>query len=102
MFNPTYTDFTNVVVGGKQFLRVGTPIEFAALIKAGYKVNSNIRPVKGNPASYTLTLLVPELGRYVAMLRDESVDMDTTVDDYIEFVNRHADYFATRRAASVR
>lgn len=96
----TFTDFTQVNVGGKQFLRVGTPIEFAALVKAGYVVNSNIRPIKGNPPSYSLTLLIPELGRYVAMLRDEAIDMDTSVDDYVEYVNRHADFFQSRKATT--
>ena len=97
----TFTDFTSVNVGGKSFLRVGTPIEFAALIKAGYVVHSNIRPVKGNSPSYSLSLLVPELGRFVAMLRDEAIDMGTTVEDYIEYVNLHADFFATRKAARI-
>ncbi len=98
--NTTYTDFTNVVVGGKSFLRVGTPIEFAALIKAGYVVNSNIRPLKGNPPSYTLNLLIPELGRYVAMLRDEAIGEDISLEDYVEYVNRHADYFQSKKAAT--
>ncbi len=102
ILNPTYTDFTNVVVNGKPFLRVGTPIEFAALVKAGYVVNSNIRPVKGNPASYSLTLLLPELGGYVARLRDEAIDMGTTVEDYVEYVNLHAAYFQGRKTAAAR
>lgn len=99
MFNNTYTDFTSVIVGGKSFLRVGTPIEFAALVKAGYVVNSNIRPVKGNPPSYSLTLLIPELGRYVAMLRDEQLHSDITVEDYITYVNHHAEYFQSRKVS---
>lgn len=99
MFNNTYTDFTSVNVGGKSLLRVGTPIEFAALIKAGYVVHSNIRQVKGNVASVPLSLLVPELGRYVAMIRDEDVSGMTSPDEYIEYVNNHADYFATRKTS---
>lgn len=95
-----YTDFTSVVVGGKPFLRVGTPIEFAALIKAGYVVNSNIRPVKGNPPSYTLNLLVPELGRYVAILRDESIDTDISLEEYVTYVNHHASYFQSKRTVT--
>ncbi len=99
-FNTNYTDFTNVNIGGKSFLRVGTPIEFAALVKAGYVVNSNIRPVKGNPPSYTLRLLVPELGRYVAMLRDEAIGLDISLEEYVEYVNHHASYFQSRKAAT--
>lgn len=98
--NTMYTDFTQVKVGGKLFLRIGTPIEFAAMIKAGFIVNSNIRPVKGNPPSQSLNILVPHIGRFVAMLRDEQLHSDLTVDDYVEYVNNHANYFQSRRTAT--
>lgn len=102
MLSALYTDFTTVEMNKKQFLRVGTPMEFAALVKAGYVVHSNIRPVKGNPPSHSLTLIIPELGRYVAMLRDEALIMGTTVEDYIFYVNSHASFFASRKSSASR
>lgn len=94
-----YTDHTVTVVDGRTLIKVGTAREWAAYIKAGYVVNSNLRPVKGTPPSYALTAVAAELPRYVAMLRDEEVVMDTTVDEYVEYVNRHSEYFRTRRQA---
>ncbi len=93
-----YTDFSEVVVDGKKYLRVGTPIEWAALVRAGYLVNSHLRPVRGRTPTFSLGLLVPELGRFVAKLRDESIGMDISLEEYVEYCDRHSDFFEQRRS----
>lgn len=95
-----YTDATTAEIDGKIFTKVGSPREWAAYIKAGYVVNSHLRPFRGRVDTYSLTMIAPELGRYVAMLRDEEIIHGTTVDDYVTFVNYHSDFFMVRRARS--
>lgn len=100
MISTNYTDHTQVTVHGKQFLMVGTAKEWAAYVKAGYTVNSALRPVKGNPPAYFLTMLAPEIVRYVSVLRDEEIDMDTTEQDYVDYVRFHGEYFQSRRVVA--
>lgn len=92
-----YTDHTVTVIDGKTLVKTGTAREWAAYIKAGYVVNSNLRPVRNGAASYGLTMVAAELGRYVAILRDQELEWDIDTDEYLEYVNRHADYFQSRR-----
>lgn len=95
-----YTDATTAEIDGKIFTKVGSVREWAAYIKAGYTVNSTLRPFRGSVSTYSLTMIAPELGRYVAILRDEEVVMGTTVDDYLSYCNHHSSYFASLRARS--
>lgn len=94
-----FTDHTVTDVNGSTFVKVGSAREWAAYVKAGYVVHSTLRPFKGNQASYGLTDAAPEMVRYVAMLRDEELVDGTTTDEYIEYVDRHADFFQRRRNA---
>lgn len=96
-----YTDATTAEIDGKTFTKVGSAREWAAYIKAGYVVNSHLRPFRGRVDTYGLTMIAPELGRYVAMLRDEETIEGTTVEDYVTYCNHHADYFTALRARQV-
>lgn len=92
-----FTDHTVTEVNGSTFVKVGSAREWAAYVKAGYVVNSTLRPFKGNQASYGLTDAAPEMGRYVAILRDQELVDGTTTEEYVEYVDRHAAFFQSRR-----
>lgn len=94
-----WTDFTQANISGKTMTKVGSLVEWVAYVKAGYVVNSRLRPVRGRGDTYSLTMIAPELGRYVAMVRDEINEWDVSPEELEEWINNHADFFASRRHA---
>lgn len=95
-----WTDGTLVVAANKKFLKVGSPQEWVAAIRAGYVINGPIRPVKGSPAAVSLRMLTPELGRYVSAVAREVAEDGLSQADMVEFVAGHAAYFSSLKAAN--
>ena len=92
-----YTDGLQVILNGKKFLRVGSPIEFAAAVKAGYLVYAPLIPVKGKHLTISLDFIIPEVSRYVAVLRDQEIKKPLTDKELIEYVNSHVEFFDSLR-----
>ncbi len=98
MLGVLYTDHSNVDINGKQYLRVGSATEWAASIKAGYVVSSVLRVVKGNPASFSLNLLIPELGDYTARIRTQVAEDGLTDKELVEYCDNHSHFFMSRKS----
>ncbi len=97
MIQNIYSDYTQITLGNKKLVRTGTAIEWAAFVKAGYVVNSTLKPVRPNAAQMPLSLCIPELGRWIASIRSEVAADELTDEDLISYVDNHAQFFSTLR-----
>lgn len=95
MIQTVLSDFTQVQLGHKKMWRTGTPLEWAAFVKAGYVVNSTLKPIRASQPQMPLALMIPELGRWMAVLRSEVATFDLTDEDLTDFVNNHAMFFSS-------
>lgn len=96
-----WTDNTRYVVNGEPRVKVGSLREWAAYIKAGYMVNDNLNRWAGDQPSYSVHSAAPELQRYLSALRTEEATMGTTDEEYLFYVNSHADWFSSLRDESL-
>lgn len=89
-----FTDATTAVVDGRLATKVGSLTQWVAYIRAGYTVNSRVRPFNGRGPTYTLSQIAPELGPYVMKVSAEVRDHNLSDEDLADFVNLHAEYFS--------
>ncbi len=100
MINQMWTDQSVVTIGGRGLTRCGSAIEWMALIKAGYAVQSTLRPIKNTTPSISLTMLVPELGMWIARVRSEVAAYNLKEKEIVQYVNSHAEYFQRIRVVA--